>query len=424
MRNLGMLGAVAGVVAGLTTGCATRAEQQAEDGLQAFQTCDLRSAAQDFANAHDLDPGRADFALAYALSTIAVLPEDPNVTNVLERLGFTRGIDTSALWGSGGVFDRLAAKNFSCTSIGDELRAAIPYAPAQTDGPSAESVLKDTALTGDDFVKAAVALLPRLEKLVSALEQGVDAMGEVDIQGGCGVGAVHVQAPELYALASAVEWLVATIQAASAYDWGLSAVAFLDISNHQHQYVDDLNAHLFHLRNAAALSGAQDSALLSAIHATALLQKGIAAVPRVKSGQANALFDWAVLPPQVLSDAKTATDGLYAMLTTSGPQPLPFFSPALAMNAVSFFATPVDLTGTTPPIWSIVSLSGGGYSLDSTPDAGDVAAGSRFMPDPLASGAASYSFTLFSGWNGVSSDQWTNTFDPDKRWEGLYGCSD
>ncbi len=423
MRNRGALGAAAVVVASITMGCATPAEQQAEDGLKAFQSCDLRGAAQDFDNAHDLAPGRADFALAYALSAIAVLPEDPNVTNVLLRLGFTKGIDTSVLWTSGGVFDRLAAQNFSCTSIGDELRTAIPYAPAQTDGTSAESVLKDPTLTGDDFVKAAVALLPRLEKLVSALEQGVDAMGEVDIQGGCGLGAVHVQAPELYALASALEWLVATIQAASAYDWGLSVSALLDTASHQQQYADDLNAHLFHLRSAAALNGAQDSALLSAIHATALLQKGIASVPHVKAGQAHALFDWAALPPQVLADSKSFADGLYAMLTTPGPVPVPFFSPALEMNAVSFFTMPVDLSGTMPPIWSVQALSGGGYELVSAPGAGDAEVGSRFAPDPFPSGSPSYSFTLFSGWNGISSDQWTSTFDPNKRWEGLYGCS-
>jgi hypothetical protein len=423
MRNRRTLIAVAGLAACLGVGCATPAEQQAEDGLKAFQSCDLRAAAQDFDNAHNLDPGRADFALAYALSTIAVLPEDPHVTQVLRRLGFTGEIDTSALWGSSGVLDRLAAQNFSCTSIGDQLRAAIPYAPAQTNGPSAESVLADSTLTVDDFVAAAVALLPRLEKLVSALEQGVDAMGEVDIQGGCGVGAVHVQAPELYALASAIEWIVATIQAGSAYDWGLLVSVLLDTSNHQQEYVNELNAHLFHLKDIAALDDAKNGALYSAIHATVLLQKAIAAVPHVKAGQANALFDWAALPPQVLADSKATADGLHAMLTTAGPEPLPFFSPALAMDTVSFFTTPVDLTGTTPPIWSLQTFSGGGYSLVTDMGATDATLGSRFTPDPFPSSAPGYSFTLFSGWNGISSDQWTAAFDPKKRWEGIYGCS-
>jgi hypothetical protein len=411
------------VAACMAVGCVTPAEQQAEDGLKAFQSCDLRAASQAFDNAHNLDPGRADFALAYALSTLAVLPEDPNVTQVLLRLGFTKGVDTSALWGSGGVLDRLKARNFSCTSIGDELRAAIPYAPAQTNGPSAASVLEDQSLTGNDFVAAAVALLPRLEKLVSALEQGVDAMGEVDIQGGCGVGAVHVQAPELYALGSALEWIVATIQAASAYDWGFLASVFLDASNHQQEYVDELNAHLFHLKNAAALDDAKNGALVSAIHAAALLEKAIAAVPHVKPSQPNELFDWAALPPQVLTDSRTTADGLYTMLTTAGPQALPLFSPALAMDTVSFFTTPVDLTGVTPPIWSLETFSGGGYSVVSDQGATDTILGSRFTPDPFPSGAPGYSFTLFSGWNGVTSDQWTATFDPSKRWEGIYGCS-
>ena len=85
IRTIGVLVALAvtAIALGGLGGCATKAEQQAQDGLTAFQQCDLRSASQSFSSAHALDPSRADFALAYALSTIAVLPEDPNVTAVL-----------------------------------------------------------------------------------------------------------------------------------------------------------------------------------------------------------------------------------------------------------------------------------------------------------------------------------------------------
>jgi hypothetical protein len=399
-------------------GCTTPAEQQAQTGLDAFQRCDLRAAAQAFDDAHALDPSRADFALAYALSTIAVLPEDPHVTAFLLRLGFDKAIDTSALWGPGGVFDRLAARDASCTSISDALRAAIPYAPAQTDGPSAVSVLADPTLTGDDLVAAAVALVPRLEKLVAALEQGVGAMGEVDITGGCGVGTIHVQAPELYALASALEWLVASIEVAAAYDWGLEARVVLDTSNHTPEYVDELDAHLFHLRSAPSLVTAQQSA----IHATDLLEKAIAAVPGVKP-HSSALVDWSRLPARVLADVKTVADGLRQMLANPGAQPLPLFSPALAMDALSFFTTPVDLSNVQPPIWSTGSYAGGGYSVSASTDGEDAVLGPRFSPDPFPNGAPGYSFTLFSGWNDVSSSDWTATFDPNQRWEGAYGCT-
>ncbi len=401
------------------SGCATPAEQKAQNGLDAFERCDLRGAAQSFDDAHDLDPSRADFALAYALSTIAVLPEDSHVSAFLLRLGFERAIDTSALWGPGGILDRLSARDASCTSITDAIRAAIPYSPAQTDGPSAVSVLEDPTLTGNDLVAAAVALLPRLEKVEAALEQGVAAMGELDITGGCGVGSIHVQAPELYAFASALEWLIAAIQAAAAYDWGLEARVVLDTSNNTPEYVDELNAHLFHLRDAGSLGAAQQSAL----HATDLLERAIAAVPGVKPAQAHALFDWASLPPRVLTDVKVVADGVRQLLTTPGAQPLPLFSPALAMDGQSFFMTPVDLSNMQAPIWSSDGSASSGYSVSSSSGAADAVLGPRFAPDPFPSGAPGYTFTLFSGWNDVTSSEWTATFDPDKRWEGAYGCS-
>jgi hypothetical protein len=407
-------------------GCATKAEVQAENGLQAFQSCDLRSASQDFANAHDLDPSRADFALAYALSTLAVLPEDSNVTTVLERLGFNGPIDTSKFWGNGGIFNKLAARDASCGSVSDAIQSAIPYPPAQTNGPSAAAALRDTTLTGNDFVAAAATLVPRLQKIASALEQGAGAMGEFDIQGGCGVGTVHVEPPELYALASLIEWVVAAVQAAEAYDWGVPATLALDDTGQVPQYVDALNAHIFHLvvhGSSSPLPGA----LASAQHATALLQKAIVAVQAIKARPANSLFNWPALPAGVLLDVQTLTDALNQLLATSGPQALPFFSPMLAMDGQSFFTSPVDLTGVSPPVWSAVPWTDGfgnsGFDIQTSSATGDAVLGPRFSPDPLPSGSPSYTFGLPNRWQNISGDAWSAAFDPDHRWEAAYGCS-
>jgi hypothetical protein len=113
-------------------------------------------------------------------------------------MGFTAPIDSSILRGQGGVLDQLAARDATCQSILNYIRTHLPYAPAQTNGPSAASVIADPTLSGTDFAAAAAALAPRLESLVAALEQGAGATTGFDIQGGCGVGSVHVEAPELY----------------------------------------------------------------------------------------------------------------------------------------------------------------------------------------------------------------------------------
>jgi hypothetical protein len=424
-RAVGVVGVTAIVLGGLAVGCETKAEQQAQDGLADFQQCDLRAASQSFANAHSLDPSRADFALAYALSTVAVLPEDPNVTAVLERMGFTQPIDTSKFWGSGGVFDQLSTRDASCQSVSDAILAAIPYAPAQKDGPSAASVVSDTTLDGNDFVTAALAIEPRLQKVVSALEQGAGAMSEFDITGGCGVGTIHIESPEVYGLASFLEWTVATIQAAAAYDWGVQATLAFDSSGQETTYVTELNAHILHLLPGSGATLA--ASLQSAQHATALLQKGIVAALAIKTRPANSLFDWPAVPPGVLADMQTLALGLNQLLAASGPQALPFFMPGLAMDAQSFFTTPVDFTNANPPIWSAVpwsdSYGDSGYNITASSDVLDSQLESRFSPDPFSTTAPGYSFELGNRWQNITSSAWSAAFDPDHRWENAYGCA-
>jgi hypothetical protein len=403
-------------------GCATPAEQKAQDGLTAFKNCDLRSASSDFDQAHALDPSRPDFALAYALSTIAVLPEDPAITAFLQRIGFTGALDTSALWGSGGVLDQLASGNATCQSVSDYLRAHIPYAPAQTNGPSAVSVIRDPSVSADDALAAAAALSPRLEKLVSALEQSASG-GDVDIEGGCGVGKVHIQEPELYGLAAALELLRATIQAGQGYDWALSLTLLFDTSGHEQAYVDALNAHLLHLKNSGAVGAAQPIA----IHAVQLFQKGLNAAAGVTSRPANSLFDWTKMPAGTLVDLQTLAGSALQMLSIPGPQPVAYYTPALRLDGQSFFTNPVDMAGVQPPMFSAVPWSDAsgqsGYSVDSSATGADNLIAPRFSPSPFGQNAPSYSFGLSDRWSNFTSDDWLAAFDPDRKWDNVYRCS-
>jgi hypothetical protein len=405
-------------------GCGpTPAEQKAINGLAAFKSCDLRTASRDFDDAHDLDPSRADFALAYALSTLAVLAEDAAVTAVLERLGFTRPIDTSIFWGRGGAFDQLAAHTSTCQAILDYITPNIPYAPVQKNGPSAVSVVRDPKLNGDDFIVAMTALDPRLQKLVNALEQAAGGSPGTDIEGGCGVGKVHIEAPELYGLAAVIEGLRAIVQAARGYDWAVPATIALDTtSGHEQAIADALNAHAFHLKNAAAIG----TSLPILMHVVELLQRGIAVAASITTRQPNSLFDWTKMPAGTLDDLKTLADSAHEVLTTPGQHALPSFTPALSMDGRSFFDTPVDATGAQPPIWTATpSTPSSGmttYSVVSSSQGVRAQLEPRFTPYPFGPPGMQYGFSLYDGWKNISSDAWAAALDPDGRWKGVYGC--
>jgi hypothetical protein len=407
-----------------TAGCMTQAEQSAKDGLTAFQNCDLRTAANSFSDAHTLDPSRPDFALAYALSTLAVLPEEPAVTAVLERLGFDGPIDTSMFWGSGGILAQLSSPSgtATCQSVQDYFDAHFPYAPARKDGPTAASVLHDPALDGDAFVAAAAALDPRLQKLVDALEQAAANTSGFDITGGCGVGSLHIQTPELYALAAFIEAVRATIAVAQGYDWAVPASLALDTSGNEPAWVDALNAHVFHLKSAGSVAAASPMAQ----HAALLLGRAATAASTISSRPANSLFDWSKVPAGVVSDVQQLAASAQQMLAAPGTIALPFVTPQLAVDGQSFFAMPVDLTGVQPPLWVATPWTSGtqhGYSVDTQSSGAEMLLAPRFSPDPFGSSAPSFTFSLSdNSWKDITSDQWLAAFDPDRRWDHLYQC--
>jgi hypothetical protein len=429
MRKDLRLMAAAPILWACSSGCMTPAEQQASDGLTAFKACDLRTASADFEAAHTLDTSRADFALAYAMSTLAVLAEDPAVTALLLRLGFgpapTRRsvvIDTSIFWGPTGVLNQLSTGTSTCQSINNYLDAHIAYAPLQDNGPSAASVIADPTLTGDDFVAAAAALSPRLDELVQALEMAAGSgAAETDITGGCGVGTVYIEAPELYGLAAGLELVRAAIQVGQGYDWGVAATLAFDYSGREPQMATALNAHILHVISAASVGAAAPTAA----HAVQLFQRGLTAAAAITQRPPNSLFDWAQMPPGTIADLQNLAGAAETMLTVGGKQTVPYCTPALTMNGLSFFNTPVDATNLQPPIWSAVPWSDpsgdSGVDIDSSSQGLETQVENRFSPNPFATGAT-FSCTAPDSLTSVSSDAWTAVFDPDKRWDNLYMC--
>ena len=405
------------------------AAASAADGLAAVQSCDLRTASQDFETARDLDSTRADYALGYALSTLAVLAEDPAVTAVLERIGFQSAIDTSIVWGKSGALAQWASHTASCQSIWTYLGNSLPYAPAHQNGPSFDSALADPTVSGNDIVAALVAISPRIQKIATALEQAAGTMKSATLSTGCGAAtSFTVQSPELYALAAFLDALVAGIQAAQGYDWGVPlnevTTTSSDTAAELQMAADDYNAHLFHVTNAAAIA----AALPTAQHALALAQSALAAAAAVTSNPPNALFAWADAPPNVIGDLTTLVQGCSAILSNMGLQPLPFMSPALSIDGASFFLKPVDATNASPPIWSVEMFSGPGYSSEgivSTADGVTSQTMPRLSPYPWMSGnTTQFSLTLGMRWQNVSSDTGTEVFDPSGRWESLFECSE
>jgi hypothetical protein len=402
----------------------------AADGLAAVATCDLRTASQDFETAHDFDPTRADYALAYALSTLAVLAEDPAVTTVLMRLGFTGPIDTSIVWGKGGALDQWASHTASCQSIWTYLGDSLPYAPAHENGPSADSVITDPTVSGNDVLAALVAISPRIQKIESALEQAAGSMKSATLSTGCGAStSFTVQSPELYALAAFLDALVAGIQAAQGYDWGVPlnelTTSSSDTAAELQMVAGDYNAHLFHMTNASALA----AALPIAQHALALAQSALAAAGAVTSDPPNALFAWADAPTNVVEDLTTLVQGSSVILSNMGLQPLPFVSPPLSVDGASFFLNPVDATNASPPIWSYEMFDSSypyaSGAIVSTADGVTSQTMPRLSPYPwMNSYTTQFMLTLGMRWQNVASDTATDVFDPNGRWESLFGCSD
>lgn len=406
----------------LLGGCLSAVDQRAQDGVHALDACDMRAANTAFADARAMDATRTDIALAYALTEIGLLVEDPALTAIAPRLGFDRPIDSSLLWGHDGLLDRLS-HHASCDSVSQLFHQRFPHPSARPMGPDFLSTV-DATLTLGDARTALLALSPRLHHIAQALEvaaSGMDANG-VTLAGGCGIGSTptRVQAPELLALAAGLEAVRAAVQLALAYDGAMPIrLFFASPSGHESEQAAALNAHILRVTDAAQAEAARP--LLE--DAVTIAQHAVDAARAIHTHQSDAVFDWTALPSSVLDDVSAFVAAAEIALPTDGTTatPIPRLGPMpLGIRIGSFFTAPYDM-GATGALWSVQTDSLGPYvRFDSAGFQSGFA--SRFDSDPWATGAPSRSFQIDWSFRGSSPSPFSAAFDPAQRWTTGFSC--
>ena len=310
----------------LIAGCGSEADDLTLDGADDLKKCDIHSAHDKFVQAHESDPEHPQAALGFALTSIALLPEDPLVTDILLRIGFTSPMDMQALvFGPDGVLAR-HARGDTCESIDTFVNNTIPYPPLSMPGLDAWTLV-DPTLTGEDFADAALRLSPRLSAISLALETAAGGMAKaVAVEGGCGVGTVTFQAPELYAAAAAIETFRSAVQLGQAYDWSVEIKQAGEIWNGDPVLITALlNAHIGRIIDAG--EGAPGRPILS--RAAGLAIKAIDAA-KVATVEPNGLFDWTAFPASLLDNARELAVAVQMMTDMSTV--IPDVTPMLSLN--------------------------------------------------------------------------------------------
>lgn len=394
------------------------AQKRAQDGVNALDACDMRTAHDAFSDAYAMDPSDPGIALAFALTDVVLLPEDPTLQALAPRFGFTAPFDTSFMWQKGGFMDLASQKTTTCGALGDLVRANVAHPSLAQNNPTPFLQTIDQTMTFGDLVTAGVALSPRLDKLSHALEtaaNGTNGDG-VGLQGGCGAGNMVLQKPELYVLAGTFALLEATFQLAAVYDGGVHVYpVFMQIAGEQgveSNFVSDMNASFLHVADASQAAAAKT--LFQ--RAFTLFVSGASAATAITKTPANAVIDWTSFPKTILADGQTIAQSAHDIFDAPGA--LPFVSPAITVDGPSFIATPIELAPLTPPAFT---LSGTDVSFTFDPMSAKL--GARMTPDPFSSNA-SYSWSFVDDISNASkTDWWTPTFDPGQRFTSTFACT-
>lgn len=400
-------------------GCGSPAEQHAQDGIDALDRCDLRSAHASFSEAHSLDASHADIALAYALTDIATLVEDPAFTAIAPRVGFDRPLDSSLLWGMGGLLDRLS-RGDSCDAFTPWFRDSFPHRSARSGGPDFWSTVDET-LTLGEVRDVLVALSPRLTRVARALETAATGMSEggVTLSGGCGLSAnpTRVQAPELLVLATALDAVVAVVQIARGYDGSIPfRLLFGGSYMREEAWVSAMNAGFFKPTDAAAVAAGRP--MLRAAVDLGLRAIAAARTARSATRPSDSVFDWTAVPLDVLDDTTAFGTAISAGLGADGPQPIPRLTPSLSLDLGSFIVPPFDGTA-EGPIWNVERADYVWITTNS--EALENLLAPHFSENPFRTGAPSYRWEL--DWSDTTSSTWEQLFDPGDRWSSSYRCT-
>jgi hypothetical protein len=407
MKNLGATVVVA-LIVGVGVGCGSDADNLTLDGADDLAACDIHAAREKFADAHATDSDHPQAALGYALTSLALLPEEPQVTALLLRIGFTSGMDMQKLvFGPDGALAR-HARGDTCDSIDTFVDATIPYPPLAT--PTIDGwTLVDPTLTATDFAAAADALSPQLAKIAQALETAAAGMTEpVVVEGGCGVGTVAFQAPELYAMAGIIELFRSGVQLGQAYDWAIGIKAAGEMwDGDPAPIVALLNQHI---GRVIAASEAPEARAI-AIRAFGLFVRAIDAA-KVATVTPDGLFDWTAMPASLLDNGRGFAVAAQAML--EGPTALPGFAPTMSIDVSSVFTSPIDLQSFSTPLFVVIDE----FTWDTDGDVIEQALTPLFAPNPFAT-SFTYTWTFEEQMNAFDSTPVTMPFD---RYDTVFTC--
>ncbi len=403
-------------------GCTSVADDHAIEGKKALEACDVRTANKEFGAAFEADRTEGEYALAFVLTELGVLVDDPALQRLWPRLGFTRAFDSALLWGKDGVLAKLSAKSTSCSA----LFGSFPHPSVASNGPDFLDTI-DATLTLGAVRDELQSLVPRLQKLADAAHVAGTTIGAkserfLKIEGGCGLGSTEVQAPEMLLLAAGVEAIVAGLRAARAYDGDIPLKVVFDTSGDPAKtaWVDAMNAHFLHKQRSEGLDEARAHTATSARY----VSEAIAAA-RATGSPSQPAFDWKKLPAGVLDDLAAFAKAAEESLASDKAVTVPTLVPALQVNVWSFFARPVDLTGKTPVTWSIAVQSGTNppYKyIKEDPTVLEAEVGPRFTPNVFAQGS-NFKSTLETRWRPLESwDAWKPALDPNGRFSAGYGC--
>jgi hypothetical protein len=422
--------------------CGCDHQKRAAEGVDALANCDYRTANTSFEAAFDQAPDNADYALAYTLTTLPLLVEDPALQSLAPRLGFTASLDSSVLWSKEGVLSQLSQRSTSCSAVWNFARSKIPHPSVRDNGPLFASTI-DPTLTMGEVRSAMLAMRPRFEKLARAAEVAGKAIDEkgpserfITLKGGCGAGTVVVQAPELLTIAFAFRSVVAAVDASLGYDGAMNVKrlfsSYDDLISAQ-QWVDTVGNRLLRVTDATAVANSRAS-FVKMVDTGKL----VTAALRRTSTPASASLDWSRLPFGWVDDADAWLTFGANGLERDEPVSFGTFTPELRMNVKSFFLRPYAAPS---PLYvarrstsedggplrdfydgGLYRLSDGGTEWgeadcvgcqDLTPDLG-----ARFFPNLNSPGYSGSSTFRWGTWD----DNWRPLLDPSVRWSSTLQC--
>jgi hypothetical protein len=312
--------ALCATLATLLGGCPSEIDRRAAQGLEALRACDVRAANAAFDDALAMDDRRSDIALAFALTELALLPEDPALQDLAPRLGFTAPLDTTFVWGRDGLLERLARRTEDCDSIGEFVESHVPHPSLRDGGPSLVDTW-DPTLTLGDVRDVLVRLAPRLARIESALVVAADGMASegVVLEGGCGIATspTRVRAPELLALAGGFTILRAALQASRGYDGTIHASLLFSRGGNEEAWVAEVTPRYLRPIDGPALAAARPL-LLEGIETWI---RAIDAAQAISEPNAEAIFDWSAMPSHVLADLEVMAGAVRTSLGAEGLRP-------------------------------------------------------------------------------------------------------